>query len=44
MHLKIVPNVHVYPSVILGGSQTYTSTHLIQYLQTASINAPEQGQ
>lgn len=37
-------HVHVYSSVILGGSQTYTSTHPIQYLQTASINAPEQGQ
>lgn len=43
-HLKIVRSAHVYSSVLLGGSETYTRTHPIQNLQTASINAPEQGQ
>lgn len=34
----------MYSSIILGGSETYMNTHSIQYLQTANINAPEQGQ
>lgn len=44
MHLKLVRNVHMYSSVIVEGSETYINTHPIQYVQTSSINAREQGQ